>query len=77
MAKSKDLTVLITTGDAICDECGKELDAQAIRLAVVAHIRHRETAYDQLLVKGHDRHAARQEVRADGERVLSEWEAEE
>ena len=55
----------------------KELDAQAIHLAVVAHIRHRETAYDQLLVQGHDRHAARQEVQDDVDRVLSEWEARE
>jgi hypothetical protein len=53
----------------------KELDAQAISLAVVAHIRHRETAYDALLMQGYDRHAAREAVRDDIERVLAQWEA--
>jgi hypothetical protein len=55
----------------------KELDAQAIHLAVVAHIRHCETAYDHLLAQGHHRHDARQEVLDDVDRVLSEWEAGE
>jgi hypothetical protein len=29
MAKSKDLTVFITTGDATCYECGKEMGRRA------------------------------------------------
>jgi len=55
----------------------KDLDAQAIHLAVVAHIRHRETAYDELLAQGYDRHLARREVRGDVDRVLDQWEAKE
>ena len=54
----------------------KELDSQAIHLAVVAHIRHRETAYDELLVQGDDRHHAREEVRDDVDRVLAQWQAQ-
>ncbi len=38
----------------------KSLDEEAVRLAVVAHIRHRETNYDALLAKGWDRHDARE-----------------
>jgi hypothetical protein len=52
----------------------KELDAQAVHLAVVAHIRHRETDYDELLVQGIDRHSARAHVRDDLDRVLARWE---
>ncbi len=52
----------------------KELDAQAVRLAVGAHIRHAETNYDELLMRGADRNEARYTV---GERVLyllATWE---
>jgi hypothetical protein len=55
----------------------KELDPQAIHLAVVAHIRHRETDYDERLVRGIDRRIAREQVRVDVERVLERWEAEQ
>jgi hypothetical protein len=55
----------------------KELDTQAIHLAVVAHIRHRETNYDALLALGHDRHDARHTVQGQVDRVLARWEAEE
>ncbi|MBD3383946.1 DUF2293 domain-containing protein [candidate division KSB1 bacterium] len=51
----------------------KQLDAEAVELAVAAHIRHRETNYDDLLVKGYDRWEARNEVRLKVERVLSDW----
>ena len=37
----------------------KSFDEQAVRLAVVAHIRHQETNYDDLLAKGWDRYEAR------------------
>lgn len=37
----------------------KSLDAEAVRLAVKAHIRHRETVYDELLAKGYERWTAR------------------
>ncbi|NOY61160.1 MAG: DUF2293 domain-containing protein [Calditrichaeota bacterium] len=40
----------------------KEFSEKAIRLAVIAHIRHAETPYDELLMKGWDRYEARAEV---------------
>jgi hypothetical protein len=51
----------------------KALDARAVQRAVVAHIRHCETNYDELLMQGHDRRHARQEVRDDVNRVLERW----
>src|SRR3970040_1035452 len=36
----------------------KSLDETAVRLAVIAHIRHTETQYDDLLARGYDRHDA-------------------
>lgn len=52
---------------------GKSLDDEAIRLAVQAHVRHRETSYDGLLANGVDRLDARATVRADVERALERW----
>jgi hypothetical protein len=51
----------------------KELDEDAIRLAVVAHIRHAETQYDELLARGYERYEARAEVEGAVQRVLAEW----
>lgn len=51
----------------------KELDENAIRLAIVAHIRHRRTPYDRLLATGHDRYDARAEVEATVRAVLADW----
>ena len=51
----------------------KDLEADAIRLAVQAHVRHRESGYDELLAKGLDRHEARSIVRPDVDRILLEW----
>jgi hypothetical protein len=51
----------------------KSLDENAIRLAVVAHIRHVETDYDTLLASGYDRHEARSAVETAVNRVLSQW----
>jgi hypothetical protein len=53
----------------------KEFDPQAIRLAVVAHIRHQHTRYDQLLMQHGDRALARAEISAEIDRVLARWEA--
>ncbi len=53
----------------------KGLDEQAVRLAVIAHIRHSETDYDTLLASGYDRRMARKQVEAGIERVLSRWES--
>jgi hypothetical protein len=49
------------------------LDEEAVRLAVIAHIRHTETKYDELLSRGYDRREARAEVEEDVHRVLQEW----
>ena len=51
----------------------KQLDEDAIRLAVIAHVRHVETRYDTLLARGYDRQDARAEVAAAVERVLAQW----
>jgi hypothetical protein len=51
----------------------KDLDEKAVRLAVVAHVRHVETNYDQLLAQAYDRHAARAEVREAVDAVLARW----
>lgn len=54
----------------------REFDEEAVRLAVAAHIRHRETPYDRLLAEGLDRRDARAEVAPDVQRVLASWESE-
>lgn len=51
----------------------KRLDETAIRLAVIAHLRHAETDYDDLLAKGYDRHDARMQIAEKVERVLEQW----
>jgi hypothetical protein len=51
----------------------KRFDEEAVHLAVVAHIRHTETAYDELLAKGWDRREARAEVEEAVDRVLMRW----
>ena len=51
----------------------KQLDEDAVRLAVIAHVRHVETDYDTLLGRGVDRFDARRRVRGRIEEVLDEW----
>ena len=51
----------------------KSLDEEAVCLAVIAHIRHTETEYDELLARGYDRREARTEVEEAVHRVLEEW----
>jgi hypothetical protein len=51
----------------------KELDEEAIRLAVIAHIRHTETNYDELLDQGMERRDARDMVKIDIKDVLERW----
>lgn len=53
----------------------KAMDEAAVRLAVIAHVRHRETKYDELLAKGIDRWQARATMKAAVDRVLQKWEA--
>jgi hypothetical protein len=52
---------------------GRSLEAAALTLAVVAHIRHRPTRYDQLLITGYDRNEARASIRDEVDRGLESW----
>src|SRR2546421_10547599 len=54
---------------------GKKMDEQAVRLAVIAHIRHHETNYDELLGRGWDRSEARSAVAQRVDEVLNCWQA--
>ncbi len=54
---------------------GKKMDEHAVRLAVIAHIRHNETNYHELLGRGWERFDARSAVAERVDEVLSEWEA--
>ena len=51
----------------------KELDPEMIDLAVNAWIRHRHTNYDELLMKGQDRHDARSAVRDPVDDLRERW----
>src|ERR1700686_4910771 len=53
----------------------KSLDEDAVRLAVIAHIRHRETNYDELLGRGWERSDARSAVAESIDEVLNRWQA--
>jgi hypothetical protein len=52
---------------------GRALDEDAITSAVIASVRHEDTEYDLLLMKGDDRGSARLRVRDDVDRVLEGW----
>jgi hypothetical protein len=51
----------------------RSFDEEAIRLAVMAHIRHRETTYDTLLASGCERWEARTRVQEAVAEVLENW----
>ncbi|WP_295544147.1 DUF2293 domain-containing protein [uncultured Thiohalocapsa sp.] len=53
----------------------QDLEQDAVRLAVIAHIRHAQTPYDDLLLQGWDRHEARAQVRDAVDAVLRDWAA--
>ncbi|HJS17670.1 MAG TPA: DUF2293 domain-containing protein [Anaerolineales bacterium] len=53
----------------------KRLDEEFIHLAVVAHIRHAETNYDEFLAQGMERREARGEVQDEIDQVLARWKA--
>jgi len=55
----------------------KELDEQAVRFAVTAHVRHAETNYDELLSSMFERSEARMMVRDAVAEILEMWESEE
>jgi hypothetical protein len=48
----------------------KALDEEAVRLAVTAHVRHRETNYDELLLKSIERWDVREKVYPKVSRIL-------
>ncbi|MGC8627848.1 MAG: DUF2293 domain-containing protein [Acidimicrobiales bacterium] len=54
---------------------GHALNPRAVTLAVVASVRHEETGYDELLMSGVPRAAARERVVAEVQRVLESWQA--
>jgi len=51
----------------------KAFDAKAIELAVKAHVRHKHTPYDQLLMKGWERTEARSAIAEKLDQIVSEW----
>ena len=51
----------------------KNLDERKLRLAVIAHIRHTLTQYDELLGSGYERDEARAQVRPGIEQILDSW----
>jgi hypothetical protein len=52
---------------------GRALDRDAVRLAVVASVRHLDTEYDALLMSGVDRESARAQVHQRVEDVVNAW----
>ncbi len=55
----------------------KRLDENVVLLAVIAHIRHEETQYDEFLARGYERYEAREKVEKAVNRILARWEAPE
>lgn len=55
---------------------GRSLDPDATGLAVIASVRHEDTAYDELLMSGVERVEARERVGEEVERVLERWRRE-
>lgn len=51
----------------------RELDPRAVRLAVVASIRHLDTDYDDLLMSGVPREDARDQIRPAIDQILASW----
>ena len=51
----------------------KALDVEAVRLAVLAHVRHRETDYERRLMAGKDRREARAAVLPTVDAVMARW----
>ena len=54
-------------------ERAKRFDEESIALAVAAHVRHAKTEYDDLLMRGIDRHDARRLVRDKVGQILKQW----
>ena len=54
-------------------EAGRNLDENALTLAVIAAIRHKHTPYEELLASGVDRVTARQQILATAEEIMARW----
>ncbi|HEV3389261.1 MAG TPA: DUF2293 domain-containing protein [Solirubrobacteraceae bacterium] len=52
---------------------GRHLEEWALELAVTASVRHRDTAYDELLMSGVERSEAREGVADDVARIIATW----
>ena len=52
----------------------KALDPDVVSLAVVAHVRHNETKYDELLASGRERYEARDQVARQVHEILRHWQ---
>jgi len=52
----------------------RSFDEAAVRLAIAAHIRHRETNYDELLAADWDRTEARSEIKHQVDELLRRWQ---
>jgi hypothetical protein len=52
---------------------GRKLHEEAIRRAVIAHIRHEHTSYDELLMMGAAREDARRQIASRIDDVLTKW----
>ena len=52
----------------------RSFDEAAVLLAVAAHIRHRETSYDELLASGWDRSDARAQIKGRVDELLRRWQ---
>ncbi|MBP2330975.1 hypothetical protein JOF56_011360 [Kibdelosporangium banguiense] len=52
---------------------GRALDEEALTRAVIASIRHEDTEYDELLMSGVEREAAREKIRTKIDSVLDQW----
>jgi hypothetical protein len=53
----------------------RALDTEAIKLAVVASVRHEDTGYDGLLMSGTPRDVARDRVRTKIDKILTAWQS--
>ncbi|MFI6516815.1 DUF2293 domain-containing protein [Spirillospora sp. NPDC050679] len=54
---------------------GRDLEPEAVTLAVIASVRHRDTDYDDLLMAGVPRTEARARIRGTVDAVLARWRA--
>jgi hypothetical protein len=67
-------TVTRSSGRVGRSAAGRALDPEAVRLAVIASIRHLDTSYEDLLMQGVTRMDAREQVRHRVDEVLRGWE---